>query len=85
VYYDRRIHTHVFAKFLNLKLRSKASPSDVNVHLPPCDASRGSSLAGVWEDMNREENLILELEREMFLWGKRIEGTLKRDIAFFFF
>jgi hypothetical protein len=60
------IHTHVFVKFLNLKLRSKASPSDVNIHIPPCDASRGSSLAGLWEDMNLG-NLVLELDDKLIL------------------
>jgi hypothetical protein len=60
------IHTHVFVKFLNLKLRSKASPSDVNVHFPPFDTSRGSSLAGLCEDMNLG-NLVLELDKKLFL------------------
>lgn len=56
------IHTHVFVKFLNLKLRSKASPSDVNVHFPPCDTSRYSNLAGLCEDMNLG-NIVLELDK----------------------
>lgn len=75
------IHTHVFVKFLNLKLRSNASPSDVNVHLPPCDTSRGSSLAGLCEDMNLE-NLVLEPDNRLFLQDGSREGVLRRDIAF---
>lgn len=33
--------THAFAKVLNLKLRSKASPSDVSVQRPPDVDNRG--------------------------------------------
>lgn len=72
-------HTHVLANVLNLKLRSRAFPSEDSVHRPPDEARRGASADAVEVSSVPGENLGCIVEYLAEGWVR--ERTVRMSVV----